>query len=49
MFSEDLPAVLADGYALLIPFFDFTLEVFQKVQAERAALRALSLSGEREP
>lgn len=49
LYTDALPGLLADAFDRLTPLYDFSMEVFLRVQAERAALRALSLSGEAAP
>jgi len=49
LFTDALPGLLVQGFEHLMPLYRFAMEVFERVQAERAALRALSVSGRPAP
>ena len=49
LFSPALPDIVAEGFELLTPLYEMKLALFQRVEAEQAALRALSRSGDKAP
>ena len=46
LFRPDLPELLADGFEVLMPFYDFYREAHEEALGRRAAMRALSLGAE---